>query len=89
MVDRLIDYWESHGYVGSGKKLLLNQDNGPKNSSRRTQFIKRLEEFSIDYDVEITLVYYPPYHSKYNPILFLQLNYSDQSEKWGIYQHSP
>ena len=40
----------------------------PENSSRRTQFIKRLEEFSIDYDVEITLLYYPPYHSKYNPI---------------------
>jgi hypothetical protein len=69
MVDRLIDYWVSHGYAGSGKKLLLNQDNGSENSSRRTQFIKRLEEFSIDYDVEITLVYYPPYHSKYNPVL--------------------
>jgi len=68
MVDRLIEFWVSRGYAGSGKKLLLNLDNGPENSSRRTQFIKRLEEFSIDYDVEITLAYYPPYHSKYNPI---------------------
>jgi len=68
IVDSLIDFWVSHGYAGSGKRLLLNLDNGPENSSRRTQFMKRLIEFSIDYDVEITLAYYPPYHSKYNPI---------------------
>jgi hypothetical protein len=68
IVDALIDFWVSHGYAGSGKKLLLDLDNGPENSSHRTQFMKRLVEFSIDYDVEITLAYYPPYHSKYNPI---------------------
>jgi len=68
MVDRLEEFWVSHGYEGSGKKLMLNLDNGPENSSHRTQFMKRLIEFSIDHDVEITLVYYPPYYSKYNPI---------------------
>ena len=68
IVDMLTDYWVSNGYAGSGKKLLLNLDNGPENSSRRTQFMKRLIEFSVDYDVEITLAYYPPYHSKYNPV---------------------
>jgi len=67
-VDMLYAYWERNGYAGSGKKLLLNLDNGPENNSRRTQFVKRMIEFSIDNDTEVTLAYYPPYHSKYNPI---------------------
>lgn len=48
--------------------LLLNQDNGPENHSRRTQFMKRLVAFGRAYDLEIRLAYYPPYHSKYNAI---------------------
>lgn len=30
--------------------------------------MKRLVEFSIKHEVGISLIYYPPYHSKYNPI---------------------
>jgi transposase len=48
--------------------LVINQDNGPENNSRRTQFMKRIVEFSQKYQVNIRLAYYPPYHSKYNPI---------------------
>ncbi|MBU1011840.1 MAG: transposase, partial [Bacteroidetes bacterium] len=40
----------------------------PENSSRRTQFIKRLVDFGANKSVNISLVYYPPYHSKYNPV---------------------
>lgn len=43
-------------------------DNGPENSSRRTQFINRLVDFGANESVNISLVYYPPYHSKYNPV---------------------
>jgi len=43
-------------------------DNGPENNSRRSQFMKRMVEFSKRYSVNISLAYYPPYHSKYNPI---------------------
>ena len=50
------------------KTLLINMDNGPENHSRRTQFIKRLVEFARKYQVDIQLAYYPPYHSKYNPV---------------------
>lgn len=50
------------------KTLVINQDNGPENNSRRTQFMKRIVEFSQKYKVNIRLAYYPPYHSKYNPI---------------------
>lgn len=68
MVDQIEEYWVRHGYDVAGKKLLLNADNGPENSSQRTQFIKRMIEFSMDHNTEVTLLYYPPYHSKYNPI---------------------
>jgi hypothetical protein len=48
--------------------LLLNLDNGPENHSRRTQFIKRLTDLVDRFWLTIDLAYYPPYHSKYNPI---------------------
>jgi len=48
--------------------LLLQQDNGPENHSRRTQFMQRLVKFADTCQLHIRLAYYPPYHSKYNPI---------------------
>jgi hypothetical protein len=48
--------------------LLLNQDNGPENHSRRTQFMHRLTQWVDQEKLTIQLAYYPPYHSKYNPI---------------------
>lgn len=70
MVDAIEQYWISSGYAASKEKdtLLLNGDNGPENSSRRTQFIKRIVEFCARHEVKVILAYYPPYHSKYNPI---------------------
>jgi hypothetical protein len=48
--------------------LVINLDNGPENHSRRTQFMQRLVDFVQQYRVNVRLAYYPPYHSKYNPI---------------------
>ena len=50
------------------KTLVINVDNGPENQSRRTQFMQRLLEFVHRYQITIRLAYYPPYHSKYNPV---------------------
>jgi hypothetical protein len=50
------------------RTLLLNLDNGPENHSRRTQFMKRLTELADTFQLTLELAYYPPYHSKYNPI---------------------
>lgn len=47
---------------------MINADNGPENSGVRTQWLKRLVQFSAEQSVCIQLAYYPPYHSKYNPI---------------------
>jgi len=49
-------------------KLQVDLDNGPDIASHRTQFIKRLVEFADFNQLVIELAYYPPYHSKYNPI---------------------
>ena len=43
-------------------------DNGPECSGRRSQFIQRMVEFVDMTCLEVRLVYYPPYHSKYNAI---------------------
>jgi len=48
--------------------LLLNLDNGPECQSHRRQFIKRLVDFVDTTALIVDLAYYPPYHSKYNPI---------------------
>jgi len=69
LVDRLVDWWESvKGRFPEIKTLVINLDNGPESHSRRTQFMQRLVEFVQHYHLTIRLAYYPPYHSKYNPI---------------------
>ncbi len=69
IVDSLQIWWDERkeNYV-SVKKLVINLDNGPSGSSHRTQFIKRITEFAEKNKIEIRLAYYPPYHSKYNPV---------------------
>lgn len=69
MVDCLQDFWGKHApLLPTCNKIVVNQDNGPENNSHRTQFIKRMVEFSAQTGLEIQLAYYPPYHSKYNQI---------------------
>ena len=69
LVDRLVDWWESVKERFSHiTTLLINLDNGPESHSRRTQFMQRLVEFAQRSHLTIRLAYYPPYHSKYNPI---------------------
>ncbi len=50
------------------QRLLIDLDNGPEIGSSRTQFMKRLVEFSDRHQLTLELAYYPPYHSKYNLI---------------------
>ena len=50
------------------RQLVIHLDNGPENSSFGTQFMQRMVAFADHNGLEVVLVYYPPYHSKYNPI---------------------
>jgi len=68
MVDALEHLWPLIKQKYDPNTLVLNMDNGPENNSRRSQFMKRIVDFSLTYSINISLAYYPPYHSKYNPI---------------------
>ena len=48
--------------------MTINADNGPESNGKRTQFLARLVRFADASGLRIHLVYYPPYHSKYNAI---------------------
>lgn len=69
LVDIVEAWWQAHRdrYAGV-TTLLLNLDNGPESHSRRTQFMLRLLNFVRQSGLTLQLAYYPPYHSKYNPI---------------------
>jgi hypothetical protein len=62
------------------RQLVIYLDNGPNNSGTRTQFLKRLVEFADRFQLTVRLVYYPPYHSKYNPI---ERCWSPLEKKWN------
>ena len=69
IVDRLEQWWqEVRPRFLRVKTLVINLDNGPENHSRRTQFLKRIVAFARTSGLHVHLAYYPPYHSKYNPI---------------------
>jgi transposase len=65
-----LEWWwrERREVYGQVRRLQIDLDNGPEISSARTQFMKRLVEFSDRHQLTLELAYYPPYHSKYNRI---------------------
>jgi hypothetical protein len=80
-VDGLKMWWtQVKGKSGYVRRLVIYLDNGPNNSGSRTQFLKRMIEFVDWSGLEVRLVYYPPYHSKYNPI---ERCWSALEKKWG------
>ena len=48
--------------------IQIKMDNGPEGNGRRTQFLYRMVQLVDMINKPIQLLYYPPYHSKYNPI---------------------
>lgn len=79
--DCLRVWWKHVRHTFRGiRRLVLYLDNGPKNSGVRTQFLKRMVAFADWSGLEIHLVYYPPYHSKYNPI---ERCWSSLQQKWN------
>jgi hypothetical protein len=69
IVDCLSAWWQANqADYPDLEELVIDLDGGPANRSNRTQFIKRMVEFAQATGLRIRLIYYPPYHSKYNPI---------------------
>ncbi len=70
IMDGLEDWWQA---IPKEKQVVMTHiqlklDNGPESSGVRTRFLKRIVEFADATGKIIQLLYYPPYHSKYNPI---------------------
>jgi hypothetical protein len=69
VADAMELWWTNRRGVYRGvRRLQIDLDNGPEIASSRTQFMKRLVEFSDRHQLILEMAYYPPYHSKYNPI---------------------
>lgn len=69
IVDGLEKWYECRKqHLTSYHTLEIYLDNGPSQASNRSQFINRLMEFACITGLKIHLLYYPPYHSKYNPV---------------------
>lgn len=70
VVDSLQQWWDTltPQQQQHTELIQIKVDNGPENSGVRTQFLNRLVSFGDQIGKPIQLLYYPPYHSKYNPI---------------------
>jgi hypothetical protein len=70
IVDTIEAKWNALDEQEKAKTSLIQikMDNGPESSGRRTQFLSRMVQFADVINRPIHLLYYPPYHSKYNPI---------------------
>ena len=69
IMDCLEAWWQQvKPHFSQIHRWLINADNGPENHSRRTQFMARLVALAQREQITIQLAYYPPYHSKYNPV---------------------
>jgi len=80
-VDALQAWWRGVRAQHRGiRHLVVYLDNGPHNGGSRTQFLKRMVQFADWSGLVIRLVYYPPYHSKYNPI---ERCWSSLEKKWN------
>jgi hypothetical protein len=70
IVDVIDAKWEARAEQEQTETSLIQikMDNGPDSSGRRTQFLSRMVQLADVINKPIQLLYYPPYHSKYNPI---------------------
>ena len=70
MVDSLSQWWSNLDSVEKQQTdiIQIKVDNGSETSGIRTQFLKRIVNFADWTGKSIQLLYFPPYHSKYNPI---------------------
>jgi hypothetical protein len=80
-VDALRAWWlKTRRGCGRVKRRVIDLDNGPKNSGRRPQFLKRMVQFTDWSGLVVRLVSDPPDHSQYNPI---ERCWSAREKKWN------
>jgi hypothetical protein len=83
LMDGIDLWWNSRREsLGDVTRLVINMDNGPECSGRRTRFLQRMVEFADTSGLEIRLAYYPPYHSKYN---YIEHYWGGLEQSWNGY----
>nr|WP_231717254.1 hypothetical protein [Desulfosarcina ovata] len=70
ILDSLYEWWD---HIPAEERdsislLQIKADNGPESNGQRTQFLKRMVDFTDYIAKPVQILYYPPYHSKYNPV---------------------
>ena len=69
IIDCLTLWWqENQPLYSKFEEWVIDLDGGSATRSNRTQFIKRMVKLAQKIGITIRLIYYPPYHSQYNPI---------------------
>lgn len=70
IVDTLEAWWQAMDEPDKAavELLQIKMDNGSESNGIRTQFLYRMVQFVDHIGKPVQLLYYPPYHSKYNPI---------------------
>ena len=70
IVETLAAWWQGLSAKEQGEidRVQIKLDNGSESSGVRTQCLHRLVQLVDTIGKPLHLLYYPPYHSKYNPI---------------------
>ena len=69
IVDALELWWGERAFAQQDYDLLMiDLDNGKPVAGNTRRFIRRMVGFASRIKMRIQLVYYPPYHSEYNPV---------------------
>jgi hypothetical protein len=70
IIDNLLHWWLNHGKIDypNANNILIFCDGGGGNGYRHFRFRQRLQDLAKSIGIKITIVHYPPYCSKYNPI---------------------
>jgi hypothetical protein len=68
MIDALLELWLTLKFWFNPHAIVIISDNRPEINIPRSQILKVLIQFTVKRQVSISLAYYLPYHSKYNPI---------------------
>ncbi len=70
IIDNLLHWWLNHGKFDypNANNILIFCDGGGGNGYRHFRFKQRLQDLAKIIGIKITIVHYPPYCSKYNPI---------------------
>ena len=69
ILDALEQWWTDRQFMQDNYDvLMIDLDNGTSVASSTKLFMKRITAFAKKINMPIQLVYYPPYHSKYNAV---------------------